>query len=422
MVSSTIRTSVDPQYALYPYQRQVLQDVLSVLNPGNDHVLPRDRRVIAHMPTGAGKTRLACHVASAMLNQAQSEEQFVVWLASTEELCSQAAEDLERAWLNLGNRGASIHRFWGDASLELSEVSGGFLVAGLAKLWAVAVANPGLLTSIAPSIAGVVFDEAHQAIARTYEFVTERLVSQNPPLLGLTATPGRTYAIGPDDFELADMFRGNRVTIDPRGHPSPVHYLISEGYLALPNFIEIDVESSEGTECPDDSIDYEAGMLHAVGQDDGRNNVVVSTTLRALRRHRRIIVFCPSVDSAKSSSDRLEGQGFHAATIVADTPTEHRMRALEQFRSSDPEKMVLFNYGVLTAGVDAPSTSCVVVARPTQSLVMYSQMVGRAMRGPRSGGNRRCEIYTVVDSTLPAFRSVVAAFRNWEELWLQNSP
>ena len=84
--------------------------------------------------------------------------------------------------------------------------------------------------------------------------------------------------------------------------------------------------------------------------------------------------------------------------------------------------MVLFNFGVLTAGFDAPRTRCVIIARPTTSLVLYSQMAGRAMRGPRAGGNPRADILTVVDTNLPGFGSVTEAFTNWEELWKINSP
>ena len=79
--------------------------------------------------------------------------------------------------------------------------------------------------------------------------------------------------------------------------------------------------------------------------------------------------------------------------------------------------MVLLNYGVFTAGFDAPRTRCAIIARPTTSLVLYSQMVGRAMRGPRAGGNSRAYIYTVVDTNLPGFGSVTEAFANWENLW-----
>ena len=75
------------------------------------------------------------------------------------------------------------------------------------------------------------------------------------------------------------------------------------------------------------------------------------------------------------------------------------------------------NYGVLTAGFDAPRTRCVIIARPTTSLVLYSQMVGRALRGPRAGGNATADVYTVADTNLPGFGSVADAFTNWEELW-----
>jgi superfamily II DNA or RNA helicase len=71
----------------------------------------------------------------------------------------------------------------------------------------------------------------------------------------------------------------------------------------------------------------------------------------------------------------------------------------------------------LTAGFDAPRTSAALIARPTKSLVLYSQMVGRAIRGPRAGGNKEAEIVTVVDRGLPGFGSVAEAFNNWEDVW-----
>jgi hypothetical protein len=73
--------------------------------------------------------------------------------------------------------------------------------------------------------------------------------------------------------------------------------------------------------------------------------------------------------------------------------------------------------GVLTAGFDAPKTSAVAIARPTKSLVLYSQMVGRAIRGPKAGGTSNAEVVTVLDRHLPGFGGVVEAFTNWEDVW-----
>lgn len=79
--------------------------------------------------------------------------------------------------------------------------------------------------------------------------------------------------------------------------------------------------------------------------------------------------------------------------------------------------MVICNFGVLTTGFDAPSVSAALIARPTRSLVLYSQMVGRATRGPRAGGNPTAEIVTVVDPELPGFGDLAEAFTNWEDVW-----
>lgn len=78
---------------------------------------------------------------------------------------------------------------------------------------------------------------------------------------------------------------------------------------------------------------------------------------------------------------------------------------------------MIVNYGVLTTGFDAPKTSSVLITRPTKSLVLYSQMVGRAIRGKLAGGNEEAEIVTVVDTTLPGFGNLAEAFKNWEDVW-----
>jgi len=65
----------------------------------------------------------------------------------------------------------------------------------------------------------------------------------------------------------------------------------------------------------------------------------------------------------------------------------------------------------------APHTSAAVIAGPTKSLVRYSQMIGRAIRGKKASGNETAEIVTVVDYNLPGFSSVADAFNNWEDIW-----
>ena len=148
---------VDPRYSLYPYQRQVLEDLVTALSSP-------ERRVVAHLPTGAGKTRIASHAACRLLNAADTDASLVIWLASTEELCEQAADELSRAWSFLGLRRANVYHFWGKRPLDLHGIRTGFLVTGLAKLRSAAVRDNTFLAHLASHTAGVIFDEAHQAV------------------------------------------------------------------------------------------------------------------------------------------------------------------------------------------------------------------------------------------------------------------
>ena len=289
-------------------------------------------------------------------------------------------------------------------------------MTGLAKLRSVAFGDHTLLAHLAGNTAAVIFDEAHQAVAKTYSFVTEQLCSTRPALLGLTATPGgQRHHIG--DYALAEMFNRTKVSIDPKGHGSPVTYLIQNQYLADPRFKPISFEAGEDIIAPDADADYSAQALGRLGRNSDRNDKIVELARSAAARHQRTIVFCPSVESATECDAKLRGMGVSSAVITAHTPSEDRQAIIASFKSDAREHKVMLNYGVLTAGFDAPRTRCVIIARPTTSLVLYSQMAGRAMRGPKVDGNSTAEILTVVDINLPGFGSVTDAFANWEELW-----
>ena len=133
--------------------------------------------------------------------------------------------------------------------------------------------------------------------------------------------------------------------------------------------------------------------------------------------HRRVLVFAATVDHAKVLTALLSVQGVRAGVVTGETPSRHRDQAIARFRAHDGSLMVLVNFGVLTTGFDAPKASAVVIARPTKSLVLYSQMVGRGIRGPKAGGTTECTILTVVDPNLPGFGNVAEAFLNWEDVW-----
>ena len=113
----------------------------------------------------------------------------------------------------------------------------------------------------------------------------------------------------------------------------------------------------------------------------------------------------------------LRAREIDARSITSNTADFDRSEAIESYKSDDEGPKVLCNYGILTTGFDAPRTSAALIARPTMSLVLYSQMVGRALRGPLAGGNHDAEIVTVIDEGIEQFNSIESAFSNWEDVW-----
>jgi superfamily II DNA or RNA helicase len=121
------------------------------------------------------------------------------------------------------------------------------------------------------------------------------------------------------------------------------------------------------------------------------------------------------VEHAGLIASVLRLRGLKAAAITSSTPSERRRQIIQRYRDTD-EYDVLCNFGVLTTGFDAPKTNVAVIARPTTSVVLYSQMIGRAARGKNAGGNQTCRILTVVDQA-PGFRSLGEGFDFWEDIW-----
>ena len=406
---------VQPGFGLFPHQRRMAERVREAIRGGHG-------RVVLHMPTGAGKTRTAMHIVSQVL--VDSSPSTVVWLAASRELLEQAANAFSHAWSKLGNRKIDLLRFWGDHEPDLSKCSDCFIVAGLQKMHALEVRDPISVLRLGNAVRLVVVDEAHQAIAPTYQDVINKLAEtgMNNALLGLTATPGRTWSDVVADQRLADFFEGRKVVLQIEGWDDPVSFLIEEKYLARPTFRRLEVEAPPELKqnMKDDSKnqDYDEYLLDSLSGHVDRNILIVNEIRRLIDEgHRRILFFASSVRHAEIIAAVLTALEIDGRVVTANTETTSRTRVIKDFRRMQVKPMVLCNFGVLTTGFDAPNTSAAVIARPTKSLVLFSQMVGRATRGTKAGGNDTCTISTVVDIDLPGFGNVAEAFTNWEDVW-----
>ena len=404
---------IQPSRALFPHQKRAAAAVERYLYFEN-------HRVMLHLPTGVGKTRTAMSIIASHLRS--QERALVVWLANTRELLEQAAIEFEATWAAVGDRSVACHRFWSNHEAPIADVVDGIILAGLAKLHSYGRTRESLW-ALGDRTTLVVFDEAHQAVATTYEDLVQTLVTRNPRtgLLGLSATPGRTWSNPTVDEAVANLFYGNKVTID-FGEENPIARLTRDGYLATVSFSPLNVEpglklSPEDLAKLTDALDIPEYIAEALGDDEQRNLRIIQCLLELAKSHDRILVFAASVANSRLLASVCRAVGLHADVVTGGTDKLQRRQVIERFKSSDARKRILINYGVLTTGFDAPAASAVLIARPTRSLVLYSQMVGRVIRGPRAGGTESCEVITVVDTSLPGFRDVAEAFTNWEDIW-----
>ncbi|MGW2114250.1 DEAD/DEAH box helicase [Streptomyces zhihengii] len=408
------RRPSEPSYGLFPHQRRAAGKVRRLLYSS-------ERRTVLHLPTGVGKTRTGMDLICDHLRQ--HEPTLVVWLARGRELLEQAALEFERAWASLGNREVTVARMWGDAPTDLDDITDGIVVLGLEKAGAAAKSTPGFLDQLALRTTLTVFDEAHQAIAPTYRRVVEALtLRSDSSLLGLTATPGRTWADISEDEKLADFFARQKVMLEIDGYDNPVTALIEQGYLARPDFRTVAADSGMKLSARDKqalaaSFDIPDELIAGLADNVQWNLQVVRTVLDLSEQHRRILLFAASIEHSRLIVAILSMFGIDAEQVTGESSTRHRDRVINRFKGPGTRPMVLSNYGVLTTGFDAPAASAAVIARPTRSLVLYSQMVGRVIRGPKAGGTSTCDVVTVVDPALPGFGDVAEAFTNWEDVW-----
>jgi superfamily II DNA or RNA helicase len=414
-VRRPVSLPVDVDYGLFPHQRAAARRVINALEE-------EPRRLLLHMPTGAGKTRTAMNVVCEHLRT--HGPTLVTWLANSPELLEQAADEFQTAWRALGDREVHVVRHWGSRNADLTDVRDGVLVAGLQKLHALNLRQANSLLSLGDRTTLTVADEAHQAIAPSYRTVIDTLANKHPQgrLLGLSATPGRTWADIAADEKLSDFFGRRKVTLEVPGYTDPVEYLMATGYLARPVFRTLNAHAGPRLEAADvvalsEALDVPDSLLEQLGDDEQRNLRIVTAVEDLVARHQRIVVFAASVRHARLIRAVLSARGHEAHVVTGDMEQLAREQAIRRYRGAAMTPIVMCNFGVLTTGFDAPKTSAALIARPTRSLVLYSQMVGRATRGPRAGGNATAEIVTVVDPDLPGFGDIAEAFENWEDVW-----
>ena len=332
----TTRPGARQAPTLWPYQVEIISRLDEALAAGK-------RRPLIVMPTASGKTV----VLGEIIRRAAARQQRVLLLAHRRELITQASRELYAAGVDHGIVEA------GFPSRPHVPVQ----VASIATLWARAVRGSAMEL---PAADLVVIDEAHHAPARTYRGIIEAY--PHAVILGATATPCRTDGRGLGVFDELIIGRRERE-------------LTADGYLVPARVYAPSRPDLSGVAVA--RGDYVEEQLAKVMDTGTLVGDVVTHWLR-LAQWRPTVVFATGVAHSQHLANEFRLAGVLAEHLDGSTPAEERDAILARLARGDID--LVSNAMVLTEGWNCPVASCQVLARPTKSLRLYRQMVGRVLR------------------------------------------
>ena len=374
-------------------------------------------RFLIHMPTGSGKTRVAMEIIANFLNE--DETRNVIWLAERAELCEQAMETFVDVWSHLGKQPIGICRLWEKTNVAETTGTARFTVAMYQK-----IREPLKQGRLAISADLIVPDEAHSAIAPTYSEIIETMTDirfRQTRIMGLTATPGRGSNDIEENLELSQFFGGNVVGIKS-AEMGTIEFLRRNGILArcvrepLNTKIQYTLTTEEWKMLAKNfEREFPNSLLEKIARSNTRNMKIVLKLIEIADRKKHVLVFCANLWQSKLLCGVMIALNHTAVYVDGNSPHGYRKDVVDKFRKGDIQ--FVFNYGVFSAGFDAPNIDAVVIARPTASVVLYSQMIGRGMRGPVIGGTSEFLLIDVVDDIITDTSGLDDVYDYFLEYW-----
>lgn len=154
-----------------------------------------------------------------------------------------------------------------------------------------------------------------------------------------------------------------------------------------------------------DGIDLDGLVVNSTGADFTKESMEAWWNEKRLSRiaaavnysnihHKRTLVFCSSIRQAERAKLMVQDLGITAAMVTGTTPIPEREKIVDDFKKGRVKH--LFNVGVFTTGFDVPELDCIVMARPTMSLALYYQIVGRGVRLDPGNPDKRLKFYDLV--------------------------
>ena len=310
------------------------------------------------LPTGGGKTVIA----GAFLKEWLKGGRKAVWLTHRKELAAQTCDMLAAC-----NVTARVDNFWNPGDDAPARPN------GVAILMAQTVSRRTARMDVWRNYDRddlMIVDEAHHSAAVGWT----RAMRQWPGrVLGMTATPWRLSEKEGFDHLFSSLLCGPQVLKLQSGSH------LCDAQVRMPSSEWVIQGGAVGM-----TGDYTDSGIEAAN----RNNIMTAGALKFWQEHsqdRQTIVYAVSVNHAHNLAAVFRDAGVPTGVILGETEGKDRAGIITAFKYGMLK--VLVNVAVATEGFDLPDASCVVITRPTKSLTLYLQMVGRGLRPKENGGN-----------------------------------
>ncbi|WP_084055399.1 DEAD/DEAH box helicase [Carnimonas nigrificans] len=355
---SCVSSSV-PQ--LRPYQQQAVERVISYFRHS-------DEPAVVVLPTGSGKSLVIAELARLARGR-------VLVLAHVRELVEQNHAKYEAYGLEADIFSAGLGRKQSSRQVVFASVQ------------SVVNALPSFADG---SFTLLVIDECHRVDVATvqtarkkrssYQKVIETLRNANPRLkvLGLTATPFRLGTGFIYHRHYHGMVRGDEHAFFRECvYEMPLRWMVRNGYLSEPKRIDAAIAGYDFSALmPERNGMFSEQQLAERTQGNRATPAIVGEIIERAQERLGVMIFAATVQHAEEVMALLpEGQ---AALITGGTESSERQRLLQAFKEQRLKYLV--NVAVLTTGFDAPHVDMIAILRPTESVGLYQQIVGRGLR------------------------------------------
>lgn len=318
---------------LRPYQQQGIAQIRAEYGQGK-------KRVIYQAPTGAGKTVLFCHMVAGSL--AKGKRCFV--LVHRQELLLQASREL------LSN-GIDHGLIWGQAPMEDKPVQ------------VCSVQTLARRVHKVPAPDFIIIDEAHHSVANTYD----KILSAYPGahVLGVTATPKRCDGKGLIGAGYESLIEGPAMAD-----------LIADGYLS-PYRLFVPPNRIDYSQIRRQYGDWKAADIAMAAKKAGLTGDAVEH-YKKIAMGQKGIAFCVNLEEASRTVAEFNAAGIPAEQIDGSMSDSQRQGVIERFSAG--KTLILVSVELINEGFNVPDATVAILLRPTESLTIYLQQVGRVLR------------------------------------------